>query len=238
MGMSHDFADVHGGLGSVCDGQGLMSYGSVPQKWSSCSTADYLARYNQVGGNNWCMSAAPSACGSTSSPPSPPGPTTTTPPSSGCGSPQWQGDGWCDDENNNAECTFDGGDCCGADVKTTYCSVCECLDPNFTTTVPPPNDCEFPQWEGDGWCDDENNNDGCSFDGGDCCGNNVKTLFCSVCECLDPNFVESTGCEYPQWEGDGWCDDGNNNAECTFDGGDCCGDDVKTTFCTDCLCLQ
>ena len=181
MGMSHDFADVHGGLGSVCDGQGLMSYGSVPQKWSSCSTADYLARYNQVGGNNWCMSAAPSACGSTSSPPSPPGPTTTTPPSSGCGSPQWQGDGWCDDENNN---------------------------------------------------------DGCSFDGGDCCGNNVKTLFCSVCECLDPNFVESTGCEYPQWEGDGWCDDGNNNAECTFDGGDCCGDDVKTTFCTDCLCLQ
>ena len=87
MGMSHDFADVHGGPDSVCNGQGLMSYGSVPQQWSSCSTADYLARYNQVGGNNWCMSAAPSACGSTSSPPSPPsppGPTTTPPPSSGC----------------------------------------------------------------------------------------------------------------------------------------------------------
>ena len=44
--------------------------------------------------------------------------------------------------------------------------------------------------------------------------------------------------EVEDWVGDGWCDDGNNNAECTFDGGDCCGDDVKTTFCTDCLCLQ
>ena len=53
--MSHDFADKHGGQSGACNGQGLMSYGSVPQKWSSCSTADYLARYNQVGGNNWCM---------------------------------------------------------------------------------------------------------------------------------------------------------------------------------------
>ena len=55
MGMSHDFADKHGGQSGACNGQGLMSYGSVPQKWSSCSKADYLARYNQVGGNNWCM---------------------------------------------------------------------------------------------------------------------------------------------------------------------------------------
>ena len=23
---------------------------------------------------------------------------------------------------------------------------------------------------GDGFCDDENNNEGCQFDGGDCCG--------------------------------------------------------------------
>jgi hypothetical protein len=22
------------------------------------------------------------------------------------------GDGWCDDENNNAQCSYDGGDCC------------------------------------------------------------------------------------------------------------------------------
>ena len=25
------------------------------------------------------------------------------------------------------------------------------------------------------------------------------------------------------WIGDNYCDDGNNNAACNFDGGDCCG---------------
>ena len=39
----------------------------------------------------------------------------------------WIGDGECDDATNNAECGYDGGDCCGDDVKTTYCEVCECL---------------------------------------------------------------------------------------------------------------
>ena len=38
-----------------------------------------------------------------------------------CGSPQWFGDGYCDDENNNAECGWDGGDCCGWNVITHYC---------------------------------------------------------------------------------------------------------------------
>ena len=55
LGMLHDFDDKHGGQSGACNGQGIMSYGSFPQQWSSCSKADYLARYNQVGGNNWCM---------------------------------------------------------------------------------------------------------------------------------------------------------------------------------------
>ena len=29
-----------------------------------------------------------------------------------CAFPWWQGDQICDDENNNAECNWDGGDCC------------------------------------------------------------------------------------------------------------------------------
>ena len=33
--------------------------------------------------------------------------------------------------------------------------------------------------------DDENNNDGCNFDGGDCCGPNVNTTYCKVCQCLE-----------------------------------------------------
>ena len=46
--------------------------------------------------------------------------------SSGCKLPDFQGDGFCDDENNNAGCDFDGGDCCGLDVKKNFCSLCQC----------------------------------------------------------------------------------------------------------------
>ena len=30
--------------------------------------------------------------------------------------------------NNNMNCSYDGGDCCGPDVDTTYCSECQCCD--------------------------------------------------------------------------------------------------------------
>merc|ERR1719170_2111 len=89
--------------------------------------------------------------------------TTVTNGTSGCEFPQWEGDGWCDDGNNNPDCTFDGGDCCGDDVKTTYCTACECLE----------GECEAPVWQGDNYCDDGNNNPGCEYDGGDCCGDDV-----------------------------------------------------------------
>ena len=45
------------------------------------------------------------------------------------GNVDWIGDGYCDDENNVEECQWDGGDCCGDYVSTTWCSVCACLDP-------------------------------------------------------------------------------------------------------------
>ena len=46
----------------------------------------------------------------------------------------------------------------------------------------------IPNWKGDGICDDETNNCGCEWDGGDCCGINANThhFHCSVCECLEP----------------------------------------------------
>ena len=50
----------------------------------------------------------------------------------GCGSPDWKGDGFCDDDNNNQKCEYDGGDCCGDNVNEQYCSICQCLDPNAT----------------------------------------------------------------------------------------------------------
>ena len=50
---------------------------------------------------------------------------TTTISASSCGSPQWAIDKWCDDENNNAGCNFDGGACCNNDLIgwNTYCQV-------------------------------------------------------------------------------------------------------------------
>ena len=49
---------------------------------------------------------------------------------------------------------------------------------------------------------------------------------------------KSTGCDsdVPYYIGDGWCDDENNNESCGFDGGDCCGPNVNTQYCTECIC--
>ena len=64
----------------------------------------------------------------TTQPPTTQPPTTqppTTQPPSGCGSPQWANDMYCDDENNNASCNYDGGACCsnsasGKKVQTDF----------------------------------------------------------------------------------------------------------------------
>ena len=38
-------------------------------------------------------------------------------------------------------------------------------------------------WIGDGFCDDMNNNEACSYDDGDCCGLLSKKNFCVDCIC-------------------------------------------------------
>ena len=66
-------------------------------------------------------------------PPGPPGP--TGPPGL-CGSPHFFQDGYCDDNNNNPGCNFDGGDCCppyGHGSWDQYCSSCECIEPTTRT---------------------------------------------------------------------------------------------------------
>ena len=53
----------------------------------------------------------------------------TTPSGSGGTCDQgWIGDAYCDDINNNVGCNFDGGDCCGANVNTEWCTECLCLE--------------------------------------------------------------------------------------------------------------
>ena len=43
---------------------------------------------------------------------------------------------------------------------------------------------------------------------------------------------------FNDWVGDGYCNDFINIPECNHDGGDCCGDDVNTDYCDDCICHQ
>ena len=70
---------------------------------------------------------------------------------------------------------------------------CECLDAPEPTTEAP-MECAVPQWAGDNFCDDENNNPECGFDGGDCCDNTGEGWdnYCSLCECLEmPETTEA-----------------------------------------------
>ena len=85
---------------------------------------------------------------------------------------------------------------------------------------------------GDGYCHDQNNNEGCHFDLGDCCGNNVTTTYCIQCICF-----EESSCSAPlDLIGNGDCNDETNYAECQFDGGDCCVACINTEYCRECLC--
>ena len=102
---------------------------------------------------------------------------------------EYIGDGYCDDMNNVEDCQYDGGDCCGPDIYTDYCVECICYESSFSSsgTTSTPSSCESPlvNFVGDGSCDDENNNEGCQFDGGDCCGPNVLTDYCTECICYE-----------------------------------------------------
>ena len=39
------------------------------------------------------------------------------------------------------------------------------------------------EWINDGFCDDMNNNEACSYDGTDCCGVNTNRKYCLECTC-------------------------------------------------------
>jgi len=67
-----------------------------------------------------------------------------------------------------------------------------------------------------------------------------------IYEDLDREYIPSSydarsqvrGCQYSSWVGDGYCDDGANNLDCNYDGGDCCGSNVNKQYCSKCQCLE
>ena len=162
------------------------------------------------------------------------------------------GDGWCDMENNNEDCMYDGGDCCRCEVDT---SQDDFAWHNFFSCRDPDSDCvdpliaDYPNCIrgdigaiGDGFCDLKNNNEDCMYDGGDCClcptsdadswSDDSSSISSSFSLCVDPdgacydkdNIAIQLNCTngYIQGIGDGFCNLENNNAGCDYDGGDCC----------------
>ena len=110
------------------------------------------------------------------------------------------GDGWCDVENNNEGCHFDGGDCCDCARATNRSSFSLCADPGTVCYSPTAVTVQSTgingniYFIGDGWCDAQNNNKECLFDGGDCCMCTCTNGPISSCgsygfSCADPDVV-------------------------------------------------
>jgi len=73
-------------------------------------------------------------------------------------------------------------------IKENTKDKCDGTTPN---PEPPVGNCNsgFEEFINDGYCDDENNNGDCQWDGGDCCFNTEEDwdVFCDDCLCLDPD---------------------------------------------------
>ena len=62
----------------------------------------------------------------------------------------------------------------------------------------------------------------------------MKKQDCTNCTCLNGDSVNET--TYNVLVGDGFCNDETNIEDCMFDGLDCCGPNIRTDLCLDCLC--
>jgi hypothetical protein len=106
---------------------------------------------------------------------------------------------FCNDETNNADCNYDGGDCCVVNANTSACSECVChfletcgagyhplVGNGFCNDYTTIAECDYDGGDccqnlnivADGICNDETNSLECNYDGGDCCGPAVS------CKCL------------------------------------------------------
>ena len=104
-------------------------------------------------------------------------------------------DGLCDYGNNNEACGWDGNDCCECTCIDGYNYDCGaagflCLDTNSGCADPRflgYSDCSGRvSWIGDAYCDFENNNEACGWDGGDCC----------ECTCIDGENYDCASSEF------------------------------------------
>ena len=150
----------------------------------------------------------------------------------------WVGDGYCDDVNNNNECEWDGGDCCGENIIDDYCYECDCLeigDEYFCTT-------DNPCGENEGDCDNDNeceNDLKCGVDNCDVSLSFASSIDCCYNRSVVTDFLNNGDLgyctmNYPCEENEGDCDDDNhcmNDLEC---GTDNCPSYLGLSSTTDC----
>ena len=91
------------------------------------------------------------------------------------------GNGFCNDETNNVNCNYDGGDCCVVNANTTACSDCVC---HLIETCA----ARYHPLVGNGFCNDDPNIAECDYDLGDCCGVTANIELCSNCTCWCKTF--------------------------------------------------
>ena len=133
------------------------------------------------------------------------------------------GDGYCDDDTNNYQCDFDGGDCCLDPPMTDYCVECLCLEIEIVPlppAPPPPIGLIL----------------GGSLPLGSTTLSPNDTNAVSA-ECLY-SFAEEDALTWMSKYQNGICDDKLNTPQCNFDGGDCCSGDTTTENCKTCLCYE
>ena len=149
------------------------------------------------------------------------------------------GDGYCDDEANNAKCDYDLDDCCQAESDRSSCTNCTCWIDNDQLKLIQADFCqkENPLGAlyldlGDGYCDLDLNTKEYLFDIGDCCIQDpicvkdelpgVLTNLKTEVPCPDNICIESNQYCIEHELGDGLCQDHNNGPYCEYDLGDCC----------------
>eukprot|EP00752_Nemacystus_decipiens_P003160 g2925.t3 len=117
----------------------------------------------------------------------------------------WLRDSWCDSVLNNADCGYDGGDCCTVSCASLTWDNCptdddQCVDPAYAPTPAPTMPAPWPDcdlaglpatWLNDSYCDLDLNIGECGYDGGDCCtATCVSASFWDACTTSDNHCVD------------------------------------------------